>query len=522
MSAVSEDDELLVARSLVGNRSAFETIVMRYQSLVCSVAYSAVGNVHRSEDVAQETFLTAWRQLRELREPGRLAAWLCGIARNLARSAYHHDLREPVSGGVSIDEVVSLPGEAGKTLLDGAIRDEEHEILWRSIATLPPSYREVLVLFYREQHSIDQVARALDLSEDAVRQRLSRGRKLLHGEVMSLVERTLERSGPGKAFTLLVMGALPAAGMIPATSAAATGLGAIHGSMAAKSGLAALMLGIICPVIGAVSIWFGVRAGVDAVPTPIEKKLVIRHVVELVGGALLFSLALCLLVFQGPRFESHGGILFTSGALLGIMYSAWLVTTLLRTMRDTEALRAEMAGPSHCREFRSTSTLLGWPLYHVRYGTPPPGSPFVRGWIAVGDRSIGLLFAMGQIAIAPVSLGVVAVGGLTVGGVAIGLLPMASVALGVMPLGGTAFGLLAIGGFAAGWFGAVGGLALSITHAAGGFAIAPHANDAVATAWLSTWIPPWLVPALVVVIAVVAIVPPAVFASRQRRHLRSP
>src|SRR6266566_4792952 len=70
-----------------GSAPAFEVLVRRYQSLVCSVAYSACGNLALSEDVAQETFWTAWRQRASLDQPERLGAWLCGIARNLAKNA---------------------------------------------------------------------------------------------------------------------------------------------------------------------------------------------------------------------------------------------------------------------------------------------------------------------------------------------------------------------------------------------------------------------------------------------------
>jgi DNA-directed RNA polymerase specialized sigma24 family protein len=82
ISADSNDTEL-VQRSLAGDRQAFCQIVGRYQSLVCALAYSAAGSRSQSEDPTQETFLAAWRKLRDLREPARLCAWLCGIARNI-------------------------------------------------------------------------------------------------------------------------------------------------------------------------------------------------------------------------------------------------------------------------------------------------------------------------------------------------------------------------------------------------------------------------------------------------------
>ena len=56
------NDESLVAESLAGDRTAYGRIVQRYQSLICGITYAASGDVHRSEDLAQETFIQAWRQ----------------------------------------------------------------------------------------------------------------------------------------------------------------------------------------------------------------------------------------------------------------------------------------------------------------------------------------------------------------------------------------------------------------------------------------------------------------------------
>ena len=68
-----DSDAALVDRSRRNDLRAFEQIVARYQTLVCSVALAAVGDVSRSEDLAQEVFLTAWQRIRELREPAKLA-----------------------------------------------------------------------------------------------------------------------------------------------------------------------------------------------------------------------------------------------------------------------------------------------------------------------------------------------------------------------------------------------------------------------------------------------------------------
>src|SRR6266545_5288418 len=96
MSETGCNDADLVAASLTGNRDAFGQIVSRYQSLICSLAYSATGSLGQSEDVAQETFITAWRHLRQLRERHKLRAWLCGIARNRINNALRREGREPL------------------------------------------------------------------------------------------------------------------------------------------------------------------------------------------------------------------------------------------------------------------------------------------------------------------------------------------------------------------------------------------------------------------------------------------
>jgi len=80
MAGTIPSDADLVAKSLSGHHEAFGQIVRRYQSLVCSLAYSATGSLSQSEDLGQETFLIAWRRLDGLREPEKLRSWLCGIS----------------------------------------------------------------------------------------------------------------------------------------------------------------------------------------------------------------------------------------------------------------------------------------------------------------------------------------------------------------------------------------------------------------------------------------------------------
>src|SRR5215475_11987802 len=103
MTAEEQSDTELVSRTLAGDRDAFSRIVARYQTLICSLAYSRIGHLGQSEDVAQETFITAWKHLRHLREPAKLRSWLCGIVRNRIYKSLRHEGIEPAHNAESLE-----------------------------------------------------------------------------------------------------------------------------------------------------------------------------------------------------------------------------------------------------------------------------------------------------------------------------------------------------------------------------------------------------------------------------------
>jgi RNA polymerase sigma factor (sigma-70 family) len=253
------DDAALVAASRRGEIEAFGRLVERYQNLVCAIAFGHTGDRRLSEDVGQETFLTAWRKLDTIREPEKLRSWLCGIARHLAGKAARRARREQVADA---DSIAARAG-ADPGPLEAALSRETEETVWRALADLPPTYREPLVLFYREDQSVKEVAAGLGLSEAVARQRLSRGRKALKEGVSDLVERTLASSRPRRAFTAAVLaalasvagsasaaGAASAAGGTGAAPAAAASRGFAGGSKVLAIGLgAAVTVAILAAVL---------------------------------------------------------------------------------------------------------------------------------------------------------------------------------------------------------------------------------------------------------------------------------
>src|SRR5688500_13035440 len=203
--AAASDAELVDA-SRRGEQAAFGRLVERYQALVWAVSFTATGDRALSEDVAQETFLVAWRQLGELRETAKLRPWLCGIARNLGRMARRDGKRAASAEDVS--DVELADGEASP--LDALVEAEAQQIVRDTLSRVPERYREALVLYYQNDRSTREVAALLGISENAALQRLSRGRKYLADSVTDLVERSLADSRPRRALPALVVAALPA------------------------------------------------------------------------------------------------------------------------------------------------------------------------------------------------------------------------------------------------------------------------------------------------------------------------
>jgi RNA polymerase sigma factor (sigma-70 family) len=335
LAALGTGDPDLVRRSLAGDREAFGQIVERYQSLVAAVAFSGTGNLALSQDIAQETFLAAWKGLGELREPGKLRSWLAGIARNRARSALRSRGRDALGPAETLDALPE-PAAPQPSPLEAVLSREEETLVRRALAALPESYREPLVLFYREQQSVAAVAEALELSEEAVKQRLSRGRELLKDHVARLVEGALGRTRPGRAFRIAVLAALPA--LAPQAASAAVAGAAVEGA-AGKSALAAAGLtgALLGPLLGVLGAIVGIRAAIENTLSPRERAYMVR--VTRLG--LLYVLAFGAV--EGLGLLLAPSVVATLPAQLALagVYATGLLAFILRTNRRQSQIRIE-------------------------------------------------------------------------------------------------------------------------------------------------------------------------------------
>ena len=152
--------------SRTGASEKAEMMVRLHKQTVFAVCLANTRSVHDAEDMTQEVFLKAFKKLDSLRDQDRARAWLTRIARNACVS--HHRKKRPSTSSV-LDEI---PARSQSNPLV----DRLHEAL----AELPDEYRETISLYYLDGRSCATVGASLGVTEAAVRQRLVRGRLMLH------------------------------------------------------------------------------------------------------------------------------------------------------------------------------------------------------------------------------------------------------------------------------------------------------------------------------------------------------
>lgn len=485
----NQNDASLVNESLSGNVEAFGKIVGRYQRLLCSLAYSAIGSLNESEDLAQEAFIEAWKKLSNLREPEKLKSWLCGILKFKISHHRRKEARQPVRRADENQELELLESEA-ESITDSAIREEEQALLWRALEAVPKTYRETLILYYREHRSIEHVAFELDITEEAARQRLSRGRKILQEKTMAFVEGALANTAPDRNFTSEVMSVIIA--IAPPIRAASAGVTAAKiGSFLKWSVISAFLASIS----GIISSFFAIRTNLEQSRTRRERSAIIRTSASFIGVAILF--VVIMLGLRQTAVHGYGSASFLNllaqGVVVAFVISYLLMTTRLlqymRELRTNEKNRRpdlfkspDDPPKSKKREYKSSIKLFGVPLFHFKLDMPEANEPPAVGWIAAGDKAYGLLFAWGGVVAAPVCVGIITFGLVSVGAVSFGVFSMGTVGIGILAMGASAIGYKAYASLSSlGWESAFSqGFSMAKEAAIGPIALAEQINNEAA------------------------------------------
>lgn len=177
--------------NLLTRHAAFSELARRFQDMVYGYALATLGDHHLAQDVAQETFLTAYRYMEQVRDPLAFPGWLRRVVvsqcNRLTRG--NHLSTQPLE---SIGQWPS-PEPSLATLAElHELRDD----LWCAIQALSATQRMVTILVYIDGYSQQEVAAFLNVSVDTVKKRLERARNQLRERMIEQMKATLHQQRP--------------------------------------------------------------------------------------------------------------------------------------------------------------------------------------------------------------------------------------------------------------------------------------------------------------------------------------
>ena len=182
-------DEQLIAAALRGDTSPFGTIVEQYWNMAVALALSRINDPIEAEDVAQESFIKAYSQLRNLREPSRFAGWLSKIVAQQCTNVIRRKARERT---VLSRESDALEALASASNTNPRLSDEEVHFVRRAVRQLPAKSRRLIVMRFVAGFSTEQIARQLGKRHGTVRVWLHRAYNSLRKELAPLLEEAEE------------------------------------------------------------------------------------------------------------------------------------------------------------------------------------------------------------------------------------------------------------------------------------------------------------------------------------------
>jgi RNA polymerase sigma-70 factor, ECF subfamily len=181
----------LLEKARGGNLFAFEEIVRRHQRRVFAVAYRVLRRHDAADDVAQEAFVRAWRNLKDFDLERPFAPWVCRIAANLAVN----EVRSPRAREEGLPEGHAETPSAAADPLEGVLDQEARRVLSAALGQIPEDQRAVFVLRVFEEQSYKEIAESLGLSIGTVMSRLSRAREKLRLALLPYLGPALRRAG---------------------------------------------------------------------------------------------------------------------------------------------------------------------------------------------------------------------------------------------------------------------------------------------------------------------------------------
>ncbi len=173
-----QSDQYYINQVLEGQVNAFSVLVARYQGLVYTVVYRMIKNKEQAEEVAQDSFIKAYKSLSNYRGDAKFSTWLYTIAYRKSLDAIKASKRMITS------ELIEEISEGEMELVGDALNylqvKERKKIISDSIMRLPEDEAAIITLYYFEEKSVKEIVEIVNLTADNVKIKLYRSRKKLY------------------------------------------------------------------------------------------------------------------------------------------------------------------------------------------------------------------------------------------------------------------------------------------------------------------------------------------------------
>jgi RNA polymerase sigma-70 factor, ECF subfamily len=183
----------MVAQVKKGDQETFEGIVDLFKDKIYRHCYRMVGDGHEAEDLAQETFLRAYRNISKYNNEFKFSTWIYRIATNLCidrlrkkKPDYYLDAEVPGTDGANMYSQLSADDPLPEQVVT---ENERWNELQEEIMKLPEKYRTAIVLKYVEDLSLEEISQIMDIPVPTVKTRIHRGREALK-KVFQMVVKT--------------------------------------------------------------------------------------------------------------------------------------------------------------------------------------------------------------------------------------------------------------------------------------------------------------------------------------------
>lgn len=182
----NNNDQTIIQKVLKGNTNAFGMLVDNYKDLVFSLAYKMTKNREEAEEVSQDTFIKAFKNLESFKGDSKFSTWLYRITYFTCLDAIKKNKKD--KNTFEINEINQHQIKAVETILEGIERKERSKMIENCLHLLPDEERTIIWMFYFEELSLKEIVEVTSISEANVKVKLHRARKKLLTIVQENVE----------------------------------------------------------------------------------------------------------------------------------------------------------------------------------------------------------------------------------------------------------------------------------------------------------------------------------------------